>query len=44
MTGAYPGYDRGMHPRDVAGALLVVAGVLLTQRQARDEEVVLSAA
>ncbi|HEV3365074.1 MAG TPA: DMT family transporter [Acidimicrobiia bacterium] len=30
--------------RIVAGGLLVVAGVLLTQRQARDEEVVLSAA
>jgi O-acetylserine/cysteine efflux transporter len=30
--------------RIVAGALLVVAGVVLTQRQARDEEVVLSAA
>jgi drug/metabolite transporter (DMT)-like permease len=30
--------------RILAGALLVVAGVLLTQRQARDEEVVLSAA
>jgi drug/metabolite transporter (DMT)-like permease len=30
--------------RIVAGAVLVVAGVLLTQRQARDEEVVLSAA
>jgi probable blue pigment (indigoidine) exporter len=30
--------------RIVVGALLVVAGVLLTQRQARDEEVVLSAA
>ncbi len=30
--------------RIIAGGLLVVAGVLLTQRQARDEEVVLSAA
>jgi drug/metabolite transporter (DMT)-like permease len=30
--------------RILAGALLVVAGVLLTQRQARDEEVILSAA
>ena len=30
--------------RILAGAVLVVAGVLLTQRQARDEEVVLSAA
>ena len=36
--------DEPLGWRVAAGGLLVVAGVLLTQRQARDEEVVLSAA
>jgi drug/metabolite transporter (DMT)-like permease len=36
--------DEPLTWRIAAGAVLVIAGILLTQRQARDEEVVLSAA